>query len=159
MYESNRTNYSYVGKQITDVKLWLLYSNTWNNLTVFKKRAQARLRMLSTKYIHQSHIYLINIYKGNLALNNQQWLLYHKTQPNQSNGFLRMDTLIWATSKNLHLSALNRRWVPFRQLPKSDGRQRRDGDDIESILTVRLDDDIDVDDICFKRKLTFIKRF
>ena len=26
-----------VCKQMTDVKLWLLYSNTWNHLTVYKK--------------------------------------------------------------------------------------------------------------------------
>ena len=30
-----------VCKQMNDIKLWLLYSNTWNYLTVCKKRAQA----------------------------------------------------------------------------------------------------------------------
>ena len=29
--------YLNVYKQITDVKLWLLYSNTWNHLTVCKQ--------------------------------------------------------------------------------------------------------------------------
>ena len=28
-------------------------------------------------------IYLIYMYKEDLALNNLQWLIYHKTQPNQ----------------------------------------------------------------------------
>ena len=37
-----------VCKQMTDVKLWLLNSNTWNHLTVCKTD-QVRLRMLSTK--------------------------------------------------------------------------------------------------------------
>ena len=31
----------------------------------------------------QSLSYLINMYKEDLALNNPQWLLCHKTQPNQ----------------------------------------------------------------------------
>ena len=30
-----------------------------------------------------NHIYLIDMYKQDLALNNLQWLIYHKTQPNQ----------------------------------------------------------------------------
>ena len=51
-----------VCKLVTDVKLWLLYSNTWNHLTVCKKRAQAHLRMLSTKCVYKSYIYLIYIY-------------------------------------------------------------------------------------------------
>ena len=38
-----------VCKQMTDVKLLLLHSNTWNHLTVEKKIAQACLEMLSTK--------------------------------------------------------------------------------------------------------------
>ena len=29
-------------------------------------------------------IYLIYMYKKDLSLNNQQWLIYHKTKPNQS---------------------------------------------------------------------------
>ena len=44
-------------KQINDVKLWLLYSNIWNHLTM-QKRAQARLRMLSTKYVYKLYIYI-----------------------------------------------------------------------------------------------------
>ena len=30
-------------------------------------------------------IYLIDMYKKNLALNNLQWLICHKTKPNQPN--------------------------------------------------------------------------
>ena len=31
-----------------------------------------------------NHIYLINMYKLDLALNNLQWLICHKTKPNQT---------------------------------------------------------------------------
>ena len=31
----------------------------------------------------ENHIYLIYMYKKELALNNLQWLIYHKTHPNQ----------------------------------------------------------------------------
>ena len=66
---------------MTDVKLWLLYRNTWNHLTVCKKRAQAHLQMISTKCVYGSYIYiyLIYMYKQDLALNNLQWLICHKT--------------------------------------------------------------------------------
>ena len=47
-----------VCKQMTVVKLRLLYSNTWNHLTEGKK-TQSRLGMLSTKCDYQSYIYLI----------------------------------------------------------------------------------------------------
>ena len=30
-----------------------------------------------------NHIYLIDMYKKDLALNDLQWLICHKTQPNQ----------------------------------------------------------------------------
>ena len=33
-------------------------------------------------------IYLIYIYKKDLALNILQWLVYHKTQPNQIRSFI-----------------------------------------------------------------------
>ena len=52
-----------VSKQMTGVKLCLSYCNTWNHLTVSKKRAQACLRMSSTKCVYKSHIYLIYMYK------------------------------------------------------------------------------------------------
>ena len=31
----------------------------------------------------ENHIYLIYMYKEDLALNDQQWFIYHKTQQNQ----------------------------------------------------------------------------
>ena len=38
--------------------------------------------MLSTKCVNKSYVYYI--YKDDLALNNQKWLICHKTQPNQT---------------------------------------------------------------------------
>ena len=66
---------------MTDVKLWLLYSN---HLTECKKRVQAHLRTLSAKRVYKSYIHLIYMYKEGLALNNLEWLIWHKTQPNQT---------------------------------------------------------------------------
>ena len=40
-----------VCKQMIEVKLWLLNSNTWNYSTVCKNGAWVRLRMLSIKYV------------------------------------------------------------------------------------------------------------
>ena len=48
-----------------------------------KKWAQAHLDMLSRKCVYESDIYLIYKYKEDLALNSLQWLIFHKTQPNQ----------------------------------------------------------------------------
>ena len=31
----------------------------------------------------QNHVHLTYMYTGDLALNNQQWLICHKTKPNQ----------------------------------------------------------------------------
>ena len=67
-----------VCKQITDVKLWQLYSNNWNLLTMSKKSS----RMLSTKFVYKSYIYSIYMYKQNVALYNLHWLICHKTKPN-----------------------------------------------------------------------------
>ena len=44
---------------MTDVKLWLLYSNTENYLTVYKKRAQTCLKILSTKWFG-----LVSLFNG-----------------------------------------------------------------------------------------------
>ena len=35
-----------------------------------------------------NHIYLIYMYNDALALNNPQWLIYHKTQPNQTKSYI-----------------------------------------------------------------------
>ena len=45
-----------------------------------KKRTQVHLRMLSTKCLYKSYIF--DMYRKDLALNNLQWLIYHKTKPN-----------------------------------------------------------------------------
>ena len=42
-----------VCKQMTDVKLWLLYSNTWNHLTLCKKELRF---VLSTKCVYKSYM-------------------------------------------------------------------------------------------------------
>ena len=53
--------YLNVCEQMTDVKLWLLYSNIWNHLTVHKKWAQACLKMLSMKCVSKSYIFDIYV--------------------------------------------------------------------------------------------------
>ena len=47
-----------------------------------KKWAKDRLKMLFTKCLEI--IYLIYMYKKDLALNNRQWLICHKTKVNQT---------------------------------------------------------------------------
>ena len=56
LLHSNTWNYLNVYKQMTDVKLLLLHNNTWNRLTVCKKWAQARLQMLPTKVIFNIYV-------------------------------------------------------------------------------------------------------
>ena len=51
-------------------------------ICVQKKWVQSHLKLLSTKYVYKS--YLIYMYKLDLALNNLQRLICHKTQPNQT---------------------------------------------------------------------------
>ena len=73
-----------VCKQMINFKLWLLHSNTWNHSTLWK-RTQVRLRMLSKKCVYKSYIYMcVCVYKQHLSLNNLQWLIYHKTSPDQT---------------------------------------------------------------------------
>ena len=60
--------YLNVCKQMIHVQLLLLGSNSWNHLTVCKKFAQVRLKMLSTKWAEKSYIF--DIYKQDFALNN-----------------------------------------------------------------------------------------
>ena len=38
-------------------------------------------------------IYLICMYKKDLALNNLQWLIYHKTKPNKNKSYNFLDKL------------------------------------------------------------------
>ena len=67
----------------------MLDSNTWTYLTVSTKKIELRL---VKKYCQQNvitnDIYLIYMYKQDLALNNLQWLICHKTKPNQTKPFI-----------------------------------------------------------------------
>ena len=55
---------------MTDVKLRQLYCSHWNECAVCKKRAWARLGMLSTRSIYKSYIHIFNIHVWTgLALN------------------------------------------------------------------------------------------
>ena len=52
-----------VRKQITDVKLWWLYSNTWNYLTVCKKELRFTWKCYQQKvFTNYIYIYIFNIY-------------------------------------------------------------------------------------------------
>ena len=70
---SNRTKC--VCEEMTDVKLWLLYRNTWNYLTV-QKKSSGSFKNAIYKMCLLNHIYLM--YKEDLALNNPQGLICHK---------------------------------------------------------------------------------
>ena len=48
-----------------------------------QKRVNASLRMLSAKCVYKSYIYLIYMYKQDLALNKQQRLIYYKLNKQQ----------------------------------------------------------------------------
>ena len=74
---------------MTDVKLWLLYNNTWNHLTEWKK-SSGSFKNVTNKMCLQIYIYIyiyiyvcVCVYKEDFALNNLQWLICHKIQPNQ----------------------------------------------------------------------------
>ena len=61
-----------VCKQMTDIKLWLLYSNTWNHLTFYKQMCSSLFKNVINKMCLQMiNIYLVYMYKEDLALNNQ----------------------------------------------------------------------------------------
>ena len=66
---------------MTDIKLdcWL-YSNTWNHLAVCKQMSFGLFKNVFYKlFVYKSYIWYM--YKPNLALNNLQGLICHKTQP------------------------------------------------------------------------------
>ena len=51
-----------VCKQMIDVKLWLLYTNTWNHLTVCKKKNKSSDSFKNAIYkIHLQITYVFNI--------------------------------------------------------------------------------------------------
>ena len=67
---------------MTDFELLILNSNTWNHLTVCKQMSTGSFKNVTYKlFVYTSHIWYIC--KQNLALNNLQWLICHKIQPNQ----------------------------------------------------------------------------
>ena len=47
-----------VWKQMTDVKLWLLYSNTWNHLSVGKKSLGLFNNIINKMYLQIIYIYI-----------------------------------------------------------------------------------------------------
>ena len=57
------------------VKLLLLYRNTWNHLTMWKKKSSGLLKN-DIYNIFINYLHLIYVYKHELALNNQPNLLY-----------------------------------------------------------------------------------
>ena len=70
-------------KETKESSDWHLPTPTEMNATrrvpMYKKWAQARLKLLSTKRVYKS--LLIYLYKKDLALDNKQWLNRHKTKP------------------------------------------------------------------------------
>ena len=62
-----------------DAELLLLHSSTWNYLTVCKRMSLGSFKNVIYK-MFTNHIYLIYLYKHDLALNNLQVLICHKTQ-------------------------------------------------------------------------------
>ena len=69
-------------KEMTDDKLLLLHSNSWNHLTLCKEISTGSFKNVINK-MFTTHMYLIYMYKEDMALNNLQCLICHKTQPNQ----------------------------------------------------------------------------
>ena len=68
-------------KQMTDVKSWLLYRNTWNHLTVGKKQFKLK-NVINKIYLQIKYFICIE----DLALNSLRWLICKKkkklTKPN-----------------------------------------------------------------------------
>ena len=69
---------------MTGVKFILLHSNTWNHLTVCKKKMSSNSFKNVINKMYLQIIYLIYLYKQHIALNNLQWLICNKTKPNQA---------------------------------------------------------------------------
>ena len=57
--------------------------NTGNYLTVYKRMSSDSSKNLSTKWVYKSYIFDTYV-KTWMALDNQQWLICHKTKTNQS---------------------------------------------------------------------------
>ena len=68
----------------------MIHTNTWNHLTVCKKKKN-ELRLVKNhnqENVYTNHIYLIYMYNEDLALNNLQWLICHKTKPNETKSYI-----------------------------------------------------------------------
>ena len=66
---------------MTDVKLYQLNICIWNHLNVCKKKKNLNSLRCYLQNVFTNHIYLIYMYKEDLALYNLQRLICHKTQP------------------------------------------------------------------------------
>ena len=56
----NRTVWSFTCAQTNDwclIELLRIHDNTWNNLTVYKKWAQAHLKMFTIKCVYKSYTF------------------------------------------------------------------------------------------------------
>ena len=75
--------HSKVCKNMTDVKLFLLHSNTWNHLKktsgLFKNVINKMCLLIIYIYIYMCVCVCVCV-----ELNNLQWLIRYKTQVNQS---------------------------------------------------------------------------
>ena len=69
-------------KKTTAVKLWLLYRNVLNHLSVYEKKMSLSLFKNIINKMCLQIMYSINMHTQDLALNNLQWLICHKTKRN-----------------------------------------------------------------------------
>ena len=77
-----------VCKQMTNVKLWLFYCNTWKPFNCVQKKSLDSFNNVIYKMsLSIIHIYIyiyIYIYIQDLSLNSWQWLIRHQTKQNQT---------------------------------------------------------------------------
>ena len=66
------------------MQLFIIDRNEGNYLTVCKKKMSLGLFKNVIYRMYLKIIDLIYMYKNDLALNNLQWLICHKTKPNQT---------------------------------------------------------------------------
>ena len=59
----------------------MMQKNTWNHLTVRKRMSLGSFKDVINK-MYLKIIYIQHVYKEDLAINNLQWLICHKTLPN-----------------------------------------------------------------------------
>ena len=86
MLNSNTCNHLTVCKQMTNDKLWLLYNNIWKYFV--QKMSLGLIWKYYQQNVFTNPIYLIYMYKEDLALNIQQWLICKKTKQNLIKIFL-----------------------------------------------------------------------